>query len=198
MARKGAGQSGSFALSLAEFATQATEAIDASLREIVIEVGRSVIRMSPVGNPEIWAQNSVASQYNQAVDDHNSDLRSDPDNMTKAGRLKAGRKLHDGMDIVAPDGYVGGRFRGNWMFSIGAPDSTTTEEVDPSGAKSTARIVAGAIEFKAGDTCYITNSLGYAIPLEFGHSTQAPGGMVRVTVARFQQIVTEAIRNNQV
>lgn len=198
MSRAGAGQSGSFALSLAEFVAQATEAIDASLREIIIEVGNSVIRMSPVGNPEIWAQNAVASQYNKAVDDHNSGLRSDPANLTKAGRLKAGRKLNDGMDISAPNGYVGGRFRGNWMFSIGAPDSTTTEEVDPSGAKSTARIVAGAIEFKAGDTCYITNSLGYAIPLEFGHSTQAPGGMVRITVARFQQIVQEAIRNNQV
>ncbi|WP_149086920.1 hypothetical protein [Pseudomonas prosekii] len=193
-----AGQSGSFSLSLAEFATQVTEAIDASLREVIIEVGNSVIRMSPVGNPEIWAQNAVASQYNNAVDDHNSGLRSDPENLTKAGRLKAGRKLHDGMDIAAPDGYVGGRFRGNWMFGNGAPDSATTEEVDPSGAKSTARIVAGAIEFKAGDTCYITNSLGYAIPLEFGHSTQAPGGMVRITVARFQQIVLEAIRNNQV
>jgi hypothetical protein len=198
MSRAGSGQSGSFALSLAEFAAQATEVIDASLREIIIEVGNSVIRMSPVGNPEIWAQNVVASQYNKAVDDHNSGLRSDPANLTKAGRLKPGRKLKDGMDIAAPSGYVGGRFRGNWMFSIGAPDSTTTEEVDPSGAKSTARIVAGAIEFKAGDTCYITNSLGYAIPLEFGHSTQAPGGMVRITVARFQQIVQEAIRNNQV
>ena len=198
MSRVGSGQSGSFALSLAEFAAQATEAIDAGLREIIIEVGSSVIRMSPVGNPEIWAQNTVAHQYNKAVDDHNSDLRSDPANLTKAGRLKPGRKLNDGMDISAPSGYVGGRFRGNWMFSIGAPDSTTTEEVDPSGAKSTARIVAGALEFKAGDTCYITNSLGYAIPLEFGHSTQAPGGMVRITVARFQQIVLEAIRNNQV
>lgn len=198
MSRAGAGQSGSFALSLAEFAAQATEAIDASLREIIIEVGNSVIRMSPVGNPEIWAQNAVASQYNKAVDEHNSGLRNDPANLTKAGRLKPGRKLNDGMDISAPSGYVGGRFRGNWMFSIGAPDSTTTEEVDPSGAKSTARIIAGAIEFKAGDTCYITNSLGYAIPLEFGHSTQAPGGMVRITVARFQQIVLEAIRNNQV
>ncbi|QJI40474.1 hypothetical protein HKK52_05930 [Pseudomonas sp. ADAK2] len=198
MASKYAGQSGSFALSLAEFAAQATEAIDASLREIIIQVGISVIKISPVGNPEIWAQNAVASQYNKAVDEHNSGLRSDPANLTKAGRLKAGRKLNDGMDISAPSGYVGGRFRGNWMFSIGAPDSTTTEEVDPSGAKSTARIIAGAIEFKAGDTCYITNSLGYAIPLEFGHSTQAPGGMVRITVARFQQIVLEAIRNNQV
>ncbi|WAT30163.1 hypothetical protein [Pseudomonas sp. GXZC] len=198
MSRAGAGQSGSFALSLAEFAAQATEAIDASLREIIIEVGNSLIRMSPVGSPEIWAQNAVAIQYNKAVDEHNTTLRSDPANLTKAGRLRPGRKVHDGMDIVAPEGYVGGRFRGNWMFSIGAPDSATTEEVDPSGAKSTARITAGTIEFKAGDTCYITNSLGYAIPLEFGHSTQAPGGMVRVTVARFQQIVLEAIRNNQV
>lgn len=198
MSRSKAGQSGSFALSLSEFATQATEAIDASLREIIIEVGSSVIRMSPVGNAELWARNSVASQYNKAVDEHNSSLRSDPANLTKAGRLKAGRKLNDGMDIIAPEGYVGGRFRGNWMFSIGSPDNSTTEEVDPSGAKSTARIVAGAIEFKAGDTCYITNSLGYAIPLEFGHSTQAPGGMVRITVARFQQIVLEAIRNNKI
>ncbi|MFK7607913.1 MULTISPECIES: hypothetical protein [unclassified Pseudomonas] len=198
MSGTGAGQSGSFALSLAEFAAQATEAIDTSLREIIIEVGNSLIRMSPVGNPEIWAQNAVATQYNKAVDEHNTTLRSDPANLTKAGRLRPGRKVHDGMDIVAPEGYVGGRFRGNWMFSIGAPDSATTEEIDPSGAKSTARITAGTIEFKAGDTCYITNSLGYAIPLEFGHSTQAPGGMVRVTVARFQQIVLEAIRNNQV
>ena len=62
MASKGAGQSGSFALSLAAFAAQATEALDASLREIIIEVGSSLIRMSPVGNPEIWAQNAVASR----------------------------------------------------------------------------------------------------------------------------------------
>ena len=191
-------QSGSFALSLAEFAAQTSDAIDASVREIIIEVGSSLIRMSPVGKPEIWAQNAVATQYNKAVDDHNSALRSDPANLTKGGRLKKGRKLNDGMDIKAPEGYVGGRFRGNWMFSIGIPNNATTEEVDPTGTKSTARITAGAIEFKAGDTCYITNSLGYAIPLEFGHSTQAPGGMVRVTVARFQRIVLEAIRNNQV
>ena len=62
MSRAGAGQSGSFALSLAEFAAQTSEAIDASVREIIIEVGSSLIRMSPVGNPEIWVQNAVATQ----------------------------------------------------------------------------------------------------------------------------------------
>ncbi|MHC8305476.1 AMP-binding protein [Pseudomonas sp. PB3P13] len=133
MSRAGSGQAGSFALNLAESAAQATEAIDASLREIIIEVGSSVIRMSPVGNPEIWAQNAVASQYNKAVDDHNSDLRSDPANLTKGGRLKSGRKLNDGMNIVAPEGYVGGRFRANWHLSINVVESVTFDEVDPGG-----------------------------------------------------------------
>ena len=198
MSRAGAGQSGSFALSLAEFAAQAGEAIDASVRDIIIQVGNSLIRMSPVGNPEIWAQNAVATQYNKAVDDHNSALRSDPANLTKAGRLKPGRKLNDGMDVIAPKGYVGGRFRANWHLSINVVESVTFDEVDPSGDETVAAMVAAMSDFTAGQTAYIINNLPYAIPLEFGHSTQAPGGMVRVTVARFQQIVLEAIRNNQV
>lgn len=218
MSRAGSGQSGSFALSLAVFAAKAGEAIDASLREIIIEVGTSLIKMSPVGKPEIWAANVAHQSANRAsadaYDDHvevrNVVIALTPGNYTKQGNLKKGVKYAKPLTktervqnfnvngLVAGQDYVGGRFRGNWMFSIGSPDTTTTEEVDPTGAKSTARIIEGSIEFKAGDTCYITNSLGYAIPLEFGHSTQAPGGMVRITVARFQQIVLEAIRNNQV
>lgn len=198
MSRAGTGQSGSFALSLAEFAAQTSEAVDASVREIIIEVGSSLIRMSPVGNPEIWAQNAVATQYNKAVDEHNAALRNDPANLTKGGRLKKGRKLNDGMDVKAPEGYVGGRFRANWHLSIGVVENVTFDEVDPSGAETIAALVAAISDFTAGQMVYLINNLPYAIPLEFGHSTQAPSGMVRVTVARFQQVVQEAIRNNQV
>ncbi|KIF56234.1 hypothetical protein [Pseudomonas fluorescens] len=198
MSRAGAGQSGSFALSLAEFTAQTSEAIDASVREIIIELGSSLIRMSPVGNPEIWAANVVATQYNQAVDEHNAALRNDPANLTKGGRLKRGRKLNDGMDVKAPEGYVGGRFRANWHLSIGVVENVTFDEVDPSGTETIAALVAAISDFTAGQMVYLINNLPYAIPLEFGHSTQAPSGMVRVTVARFQQIVQEAIRNNQV
>ncbi|MNT90915.1 hypothetical protein D3C72_2319290 [compost metagenome] len=53
-------------------------------------------------------------------------------------------------------------------------------------------------DFTVGQMAYLINNLPYAIPLEFGHSNQAPNGMVRVTIARFQQIVEQAIRNNQV
>ncbi|SDJ38316.1 hypothetical protein [Pseudomonas abietaniphila] len=217
MSRAGAGQSGSFALSLAQFAEQAKEAIDASLREIVIELGSSVIRMSPVGNPEIWAANvahraknkAEADAYDEHVEVRNVITSLTPSNFTRNGNLKRGVKYAKPLTkaervqnfnvngLVSGKDYIGGRFRGNWMFSIGSPDNTTTEEVDPSGRKSTARIVDGAIEFRAGDTAYITNSLPYAIPLEFGHSSQSPNGMVRVTVARFQQLVLEAIERNK-
>ena len=218
MSRAGSGQSGSFALSLAEFAAQATEAIDASLREIIIEVGSSVIRMSPVGNPEIWAANvAYRSANTQAADDYdfkvavrNTVINLTDSNFTKAGNLKRGVKYAKPLTkterdqnfnvngLVAGKDYVGGRFRGNWNFSIGYPDNSFRIHPDPTGEAATARLVNGAIEFKAGDTAFIVNNLPYAIPLEFGHSTQAPGGMVRITVARFQQIVLEAIRNNQV
>jgi len=141
MQAKYGGKSGGFAMELAKFAEQATEAIDASLREIIFEVAGSLIRMSPVDS---------------------------------------------------------GRFRGNWQFSLMTPDNSTSLNVDPTGTETLGRIVAEAGAFTAGQVAYITNSLPYAIPLEYGHSTQAPGGMVRVTLARFQEIVNESVRNNQV
>ncbi|OPA88706.1 hypothetical protein BFW86_16825 [Pseudomonas fluorescens] len=218
MSRAGAGQSGSFALSLAEFAAQTSEAIDASLREIIIEIGSSLIRMSPVGNPEIWAANVAHRQANaRAADDYdfkvavrNTIINLNESNFTKAGNLKRGVKYAKPLTkterdqnfnvngLVAGKDYVGGRFRANWNLSIGSVDNSIRIHPDPTGAAATARLVAGAIEFNAGETAFIVNNLPYAIPLEFGHSSQAPSGMVRVTVARFQQIVLEAIRNNQV
>lgn len=197
MSNKYSNQPGSFALSLAAFAAKTNDAIDASVREVIIEVGNSLIRMSPVGNPDIWKINKISSEYNQAVAEHNENLRQNPQNFDRRGYLKRGLKLKDGMGIRAPQGYVGGRFRGNWMFSIGSPDTSTVDQVDPGGSRSMARIVNGALHFNAGETAYITNSLPYAIPLEYGHSTQSPNGMVRITLANFQKIVEEAIRNNQ-
>jgi hypothetical protein len=41
-------------------------------------------------------------------------------------------------------------------------------------------------------TAVIHNSVEYIIPLEYGHSKQAPAGMVRPTIAEFSQIVADA------
>jgi len=45
-----------------------------------------------------------------------------------------------------------------------------------------------------GDIVYLANNLPYAQRLEDGWSQQAPEGMVKLTVQRFQQIADAVIR----
>lgn len=135
------GQQGSFSESLAAFAKQTKEAIDDVFREVVIEIGTSVIRLSPVDT---------------------------------------------------------GRFKGNWQFTVGAPSNQSVDTFDKAGHETIAALVAEVSRLEAGQVAYIVNNLVYGVPLEYGHSDQAPAGMVQITLARFQQIVEEAIRNNQV
>ncbi len=218
MANKYASMNGSFAENIRDFAERAQAGIDATIREIVIEIGSSVMRMSPVGNPEIWAANVAFRSANKAqadaYDDHvevrNVIKSLTPSNFTKAGNLKRNVKYAKKLTktereqnfnvngLVAGKDYVGGRFRGNWQFSIGTPAEGTLDQVDPGGGVTLAKLKLQVESLTAGQTAYIVNNLPYAIPLEYGHSTQAPGGMVRITLARFQQIVDEATRNNQV
>ncbi|POA26333.1 MULTISPECIES: hypothetical protein [unclassified Pseudomonas] len=215
---KYSGLNGSFAENIRQFAEQAQAGLDATFREIVIEIGSSVIRMSPVGNPEIWAANVAHRATNtRAADDYdfkvavrNTLINLDESNFTKAGKLKRGVKYAKPLTkterdqnlsvngLVAGKDYVGGRFRGNWQFSIGAPAEGELDQVDPAGGITLAKLRLQVEQLTIGQTAYIVNNLPYAVPLEYGHSKQAPGGMVRITLARFQQIVDEAIRNNQV
>lgn len=218
MAQRYGGQQGGFAEAIRAFAEQAEQALDATFREIVIEIGSSVIRMSPVGNPELWAANVAhRAKASQAADDYdfkvavrNTLINLNQDNFTKAGKLRKGVRYAKPLTkaereqnfavngLVAGQGYVGGRFRGNWQFSIDAPATGELDRIDRSGNETIAELKAQVAALTIGQTAYIVNNLPYAIPLEYGHSTQAPGGMVRVTLARFKAIVDEAIRNNQV
>ncbi|MGC5702967.1 hypothetical protein J4P02_22430 [Pseudomonas sp. NFXW11] len=214
-----AGKNGSFAENIRQFAEQAQAGIDATFREIVIEIGSSVIRMSPVGNPEVWAANvalraantRAADDYDFKVSVRNTLINLDESNFTKAGKLRRGVKYAKPLTkterdqsfnvngLVAGKDYVGGRFRGNWQFSIDTPADGVLDQVDRSGNVSIAVLKAQVEALTIGQTAYIVNNLPYGIALEYGHSKQVPpGGMVRTTLARFQQIVDEAIRNNQV
>jgi hypothetical protein len=94
----------------------------------------------------------------------------------------------------APAGYVGGRFRGNWQYGLGAINPLTSEAVDPTGAPTISAIVGKVDETPAGQVHYITNSLPYADRLENGWSRQAPNGMVNLTVLEFQPIVDAAAK----
>lgn len=217
MTERYGGLDGSFSAQLQEFAEAAKESMDLTFREVVIAVGRKLITMSPVGNPDIWkvnveAQGGASEQiaaYNSRAEAINASITSNQANYTKSGNLKKGLRLRKpltkreqrenfgfGVRTVG-QGYVGGRFRSNWQFSTGTPAAGEIEDVENAG-ETLDRIIAGAGDLSAGEVAYIVNNLPYAVPLEFGHSTQAPSGMVRVTVADFQRIVEEAIRNNRV
>lgn len=186
-----------FAMQVADFANRAKVTQDKVFRAIVTQIAREIIQLSPVGNPELWEQNRDAASYNKEVANYNSELRQDPANLTKRGRLKAGLLLVDGMDIKAPAGYVGGRFRGNWQLEFDSRPTGTLERIDPTGNETMAAIIGQMPGLEMGMKAYLVNNLLYAIELEYGHSKQAPSGMVRITVERFQNIVRTAVQEHR-
>jgi hypothetical protein len=87
-----------------------------------------------------------------------------------------------------------GRFRANWQIAIGSIPSGTLELKDKTGQATISKVTAKALHLKAGDTITLVNNLPYAGVLEYGHSQQAPAGMVRISIAEFQQMIDQAVR----
>ncbi|HBO3990163.1 hypothetical protein [Pseudomonas aeruginosa] len=218
MRQRYSGRQGSFAAAVAQFRDQALAAGDAIYQRIMLDLSAKVIEKSPVGDPERWAANvayrqrasAAADRYDENVAIRNTLINLNPSNFTKNGKLRRGVKHakpltkaerdqnFDVNGMVVGRGYVGGRFRANWQFSIGTAAQGEIDDVDPTGSKAISAVTAGVQPLKLGDTAYLVNNLPYAVPLEYGHSSQAPAGMVRVTSAEFQQIVEAAVRANQV
>lgn len=88
-----------------------------------------------------------------------------------------------------------GRFRGNWQVAINSIPQGTLEIDDKSGAISISKADAEAMKLEVGESIYLINNLPYARPLEYGHSKQAPQGMVRITVRRWKPIVEQVGRS---
>lgn len=142
-----------FALQLQKFAEKAKANADLVVQKVTLDVAKSVIEKSPVGNPDLWKS-------------------------------------------PAPPGYVGGRFRANWMFGVGQVDTTTTEDIDANGGATLTKLAAAIGATGAGGVTFISNSLPYAEALEYGHSSQIPPhAMVRGTVSEFQQFVNQAVQD---
>lgn len=92
-------------------------------------------------------------------------------------------------DIVIRTPVDTGCARASWRIGIGSPDRTYEQ---PGRVYSDATAIAMRQTSKLDvltdlDTpIYITNSLPYIRRLEFGHSKQAPRGMVHLTVHAWQ------------
>lgn len=80
-----------------------------------------------------------------------------------------------------------GRFQANWSTSISAMHTGTTEETSVNFSNQSRAIAS----YKLGDTAFLHNNLVYAIPLEYGHSKQAPKGWIRNTARLMQKKLNE-------
>lgn len=103
-------------------------------------------------------------------------------------------ELEVGKSLVEKSPVKSGRFKANWQHGVGESNDTTTEALDPTGEQTIAALSASIASAPAsGQVLYITNSLPYAIPLENGHSKQAPAGMAGLTVVEYQSFVDAAV-----
>lgn len=175
---------GDFALNIREWVEKAKERANYVVQKTAMDLLSSVIQMSPVGNPELWAANAGAVYARETYNLFAEALG--------APKVSA-RGLKAKFTLKAGKGYVGGRFKGNWTVTIGSPSVGETGRIDPSGNETRIAGNVAAGYAKAGDVIYIMNNVPYAQRLEYGWSKQAPAGMVRVTVARFQAIVNASV-----
>jgi hypothetical protein len=75
-----------------------------------------------------------------------------------------------------------GRARANWQVSIGsAGDGEAAQGADPISAG-----LAKLSQVKPFSTVVVYNNVEYIVALENGHSTQAPQGMVKLTIAEVE------------
>jgi len=129
-------------------------------KKIAFDLFNKIVTKAPVGNPSIWDGRAVGKSYPP-------------------------RK--------PPKGYVGGRSRGNWQISVrnvpqaekSAFDTGVTTGTPVSGLQQ-AEAFGAMAKAKFGQTIWIYNNVRYIKRLEDGWSTQAPTGMVAISVAEIQ------------
>lgn len=92
----------------------------------------------------------------------------------------------------APKEYKPGAFRGNWQLGVNDIPSGETGRIDPDGTETLRTIIASIPAHPAGGILYFVNNSPYSRPLEDGHSSQAPAGLVGLTALEFQGYVDRA------
>lgn len=205
----------SLTLDLERFIAKAKGNTGTVVRKVAIDVVAKTVGRSPVGNPELWAANieyrasnaASADAYDYNVAIRNTIINLTDSNFTKGGNLKRGVKYAKKLTkterdqnfnvngLVAGQGYVGGRFRGNWQVTFNTAASGTLARIDGQGAATIAAATGVVMGFSSAvGAIWVVNNLPYAKRLEYeGWSSQAPAGMVRITLKEFQTFVNKAV-----
>lgn len=108
-------------------------------------------------------------------------------------------------DIIKATPVDTGRARANWFATGISQSGKTTDRVDKSGDSAAASAQKVTATLKDWSTFKLTNNLSYIGVLEFGlygdgplttggFSKQAPAGMLRINVLRFNRLIQENAR----
>lgn len=98
-------------------------------------------------------------------------------------------------DIVLGTPVDTGRARASWGVGLNRYELVEADITDKSGTQTILRAAARLNTYRPGDSVWIGSRLPYIEPLEFGWSKQAPAGMVRLAIARWNDHLTRAIRS---
>ena len=102
-----------------------------------------------------------------------------------------------------------GRSRANWMVGMKTPSTATTDATDKQGNSTVSNMVQFINANREGTEFTLANNQPYAHVIEYGgypgdgpntvggYSKQAPAGVVRINVARFEAILDEQARANR-
>lgn len=94
-----------------------------------------------------------------------------------------------------------GRFKGNWQVTANRPPLHALNQYDKNGSRTKAegRRAIHAL-LKGGGavrSIHFSNMLVYANALEYGHSKQAPAGVVGIVAARLRSFMVQAIKESR-
>lgn len=165
--------------------------LNTAVRKVTLELFSMVIESSPVGNPEMWAENSKVMDARKAYADQAMAF-----NAANPGKRRKGTSaatIAKKFPLAGGKGYVGGRFKNNWLVSYGTPAAGTPNEPNGGGAASMAE-ASKSLTLPTGGQVYLVNNLPYAQRLEYGWSKQAPTGMVRNAVRTISMNIDRIIK----
>ena len=100
-------------------------------------------------------------------------------------------------DVIFDSPVDTGRFRANWFCTVNNPTGKVVynpDEIYPPDAQIVDRMIKKVESAKSPKTYYLTNNLPYAYNLEMGSSNQAPQGMVRKNINRFNALLEQEAR----
>lgn len=111
-------------------------------------------------------------------------------------------------DIIMATPVDSGRARGNWFPEINTFSNQEDNNADGSGSIAISKVASKTRALKLGQTFTLTNNLPYIVRLEYGlyplnskgsktisgFSKQAPQGMVRINIIKWQQHINNGFK----